>query len=309
MLQILQNTRIPFMRYRKFAYMLSGAIIAVGLISVAMHGGFRLGVDFTGGRLMEYRFSQPLQTDHLRQVVDKLGIQGAEIQSIGEGNQDFLIRLPVEEEKLASVSPSATILQSVLAANPGMQGELRREELVGPRVGRELRGKAVLAVIIALAGIFLYVGIRYEFTFAAGGVISLAHDVLVTLLMFSVFNKEITISVVAALLTIGGYSINDTVVVFDRIREQGKLFSKRSLQDVMDLGVNSTLSRTLITSATVFYTVAALFFLGGEVIHDFAFAMLWGVGFGTYSSVYVASALALEFGKGRAEKAKTAKAA
>jgi preprotein translocase subunit SecF len=308
MLRIVHNTKIPFMKYRHYAYAFSLIVIAIGVISLIAHGGkFRLGVDFSGGRIMEYRFNQPVTSDFLRKVTDRLKLEGAEIQEVGAGGMDFLIRLPGSEERLINqVAPSEQILRELKTERPGLNGELRREDVVGARVGRELRGKAFLAVLISLIAILIYVGVRYEFTYALGGVLSLAHDVLITLLMFSLFNKEITISIIAALLTIGGYSINDTVVVFDRIREQSRLLQKRSLSEIMDISVNQTLSRTMITSATVFYVTAALFFLGGEVIHDFAFAMLIGIGFGSYSSVYVASALALEISSRRKEAVKAA---
>jgi preprotein translocase subunit SecF len=308
MLRIVHNTKIPFMKYRHYAYIFSLAVIAVGVISLIAHGGkFRLGVDFSGGRIMEYRFNQPVTADFLRRVTDRLNLEGAEIQEAGTGGTDFLIRLPGTEEKsIKEANPSERIVRELQLERPGLTGELRREDVVGARVGRELRGKAFLAVLISLVAILIYVGIRYEFTYALGGVLSLAHDVIITLLMFSVFNKEITIPIIAALLTIGGYSINDTVVVFDRIREQSRLLQKRTLSEIMDISVNQTLSRTMITSATVFYVTAALFFLGGEVIHDFAFAMLIGIGFGSYSSVYVASALALEISKRRTQAPKAA---
>jgi preprotein translocase subunit SecF len=162
-----------------------------------------------------------------------------------------------------------------------------------------------------LIGILIYIGARYDFTFALGGVLALAHNVVVTLLMFSIFNKEVTLTTVAALLTIGGYSINDTVVIFDRIREELRLRQKGNLAEIINYSVNQTLSRTLITSAGVFYTIAALLFLGGEVIHDFAFAMLMGVAFGTYASIYIGSALALELGlrRERVQREKAAAAA
>jgi preprotein translocase subunit SecF len=308
MLEIVRDTRIPFMKYRRYAYAFSLAVLLVGVISLISKGGkFKLGVDFAGGRLIEYRFNQPLTADFLRATTDQLGLREAEIQAVGTGDNDFLIRLPVNEaQSAAEHGISKLILDKLRQEKPGLEGDLRKEEVVGPRVGRELRGKAFLAVLVSLVAILIYVGIRYEFTYALGGVLSLAHDVLITLLMFSVFNKEITIPIVAALLTIGGYSINDTVVVFDRIREQSRLLQKRSLIDIMDLSVNQTLSRTMITSATVFYVTAGLFFLGGEVIHDFAFAMLFGIGFGSYSSVYIASALALEIAQRRQAKAKPA---
>jgi preprotein translocase SecF subunit len=191
-------------------------------------------------------------------------------------------------------APSERILQAAQTAIPGLEGDLLREEVVGPRVGRELRGKAVTAVLIALLGIMIYVGIRYEFKFALGGVAALSHDVLIVLAFLSFMNKEITIPVIAALLTVGGYSINDTIVVFDRIRERTKGLARPADAQIFDLSINQTLSRTIITALTLIFTIEALLFMGGQVIHDFAFAMLVGVAIGTYSSIYVASAISLE---------------
>ncbi len=311
MFQILVDTRIPFMRYRRYAYMFSLAVLLIGLASVIARGGLRLGVDFTGGRLIEYRFNQSMTAEEVRRAVNEAQVEGAEVQEAGNTGNVFLVRLPLEAERSAAgQGPSQLILNRLLESKPGLQGELLREEVVGPKVGRELRGKATMAVLIALAGILLYVGWRYEFTYALGSVAALAHDVLAALLLLNLFNKEITIQIVAGLLTIAGYSINDTVVVFDRIREQSRVGGKRSLHETIDAAVNATLSRTLITGATTFYAVTALFLLGGEVIHDFAFCMLIGIAFGTFSSVYVASALALELGnrRDRRERLKAAAA-
>jgi preprotein translocase subunit SecF len=223
---------------------------------------------------------------------------------------DFILRLPPAEGGEQTV-PAGRIIEELQKDAPGLTADLRREELVGPRVGRELSRKATLAIVFALIGILIYIGARYDFTFALGGVLALAHNVVVTLLMFSIFNKEVTLTTVAALLTIGGYSINDTVVIFDRIREELRLRQKGNLAEIINYSVNQTLSRTLITSAGVFYTIAALLFLGGEVIHDFAFAMLMGVAFGTYASIYIGSALALELGlrRERVQREKAAAAA
>ncbi len=294
MLQVLVGSKIPFMNYRRYAYVFSLAIIICGLISMTLKHGFREGVDFAGGILVEYRFSQHIDTDQIRNDLRKGGFGDAEIQA-SEGGETFLIRIPNPEERIAGQKPpSQRVLEAVQQGTPGITGELLREEVVGPRVGRELRGKAFWAVLLALIAILIWVGIRYEFKFALGGVISIAHDVLVVLSFLSIFNKEITIPIIAALLTIAGYSINDTIVVFDRIRERLKGSNRAADAALFDLAVNQTLSRTIMTSLTVFLTVEALWFLGGTVIHDFAFAMLIGVGFGTYSSVYVASALALD---------------
>jgi preprotein translocase subunit SecF len=305
MFQILVGTQIPFMKYRRYWYGFSLAVMLAGLVGLAVHGGLRMGVDFTGGRLIELRFNQRITAEELRHGVDGAGIRGAEVQESGNTGMDFMIRLPAETEKIASQrGPTGAILDQVQQQRPGLTGELLREEVVGPKVGKELRGKATLAVLLALVGILLYVAYRYEFSYALGGVIALAHDVVVALLMIALFHKEVTIQIIAALLTIAGYSINDTVVVFDRIREQSRVGGKRTLEETINAAVNATLSRTLMTTATVLITVAALFWLGGEVIHDFAFCMFIGVGFGTYSSVYVASALALELGNSRDRRAR-----
>jgi preprotein translocase SecF subunit len=193
--------------------------------------------------------------------------------------------------------------------HPGTHVERLRYEAVGPRVGGELRGAAIKAILFALSFILIYVGIRYDWRYSLGAVAALFHDVFIALGALSLFNKEITLTVVAALLTIAGYSINDTIVVFDRIRERSKTLRREQPAKIMNIAINETLSRTIITSFTVFLTVLALYVLGGEVIHDFAFAMLVGVVFGTYSSVYVASGLALEVqlwleraGQGRPKK-------
>ncbi|MDM7916990.1 MAG: protein translocase subunit SecF [Candidatus Eisenbacteria bacterium] len=294
MLQVLHGARVPFMQNRKYAYVFSLAIILAGAISVIAHGGFRMGVDFAGGTLIEFRFDRALEADALRSSLANAGWSDAEIQS-SEGGKDFLIRIPTGEERQAGEkAPSEKMAEAIQADFPGIKSDLLREEVVGPRVGKELRGKALWAVLLSLAGILIYVGVRYEFKFALGGVAALAHDTLVILSFISFTNKEITIPIIAALLTIGGYSINDTIVVFDRIRERLKGSGRAPDAALFDLAINQTLGRTIITGLTVIFTIEALLFMGGRVIHDFAFAMLIGVGFGTYSSVFVASALALD---------------
>ncbi len=209
----------------------------------------------------------------------------------GGTQSEFLIRAKVgsgEKDLFPAVQ------QAIERASPGLRVELRRTEHVGPKVGRELRQKAIWAVLGSLGAILLYVGYRYELKFAFGAVVALFHDVFVTLGVLCFTGREVSLTVVAALLTIAGYSINDTIVVFDRIRERGKALRKEKHSRVMDIAVNETLSRTIITAFTVFLTALALFIWGGEVIRDFSFAMLVGLVFGTYSSVYVASALALD---------------
>jgi preprotein translocase SecF subunit len=292
MIQLLIGTNIPFMRYRRFTYMFSGALILATTIWLVMHGGPRYSIDFTGGNLLQLRTSRVLPADQVRATLDGAGMRGYELQQMtGEHRDEYLIRLPGEAQG-QDAFPS--IQRAIETRFNGVQVELRRNERVGPKVGGELRQKALWAVLGSLVGILLYVGIRYEFKFAFGAVVALFHDVFVTLGLLCFTGREESLTVVAALLTIAGYSINDTIVVFDRIRERSKALRKEKHSRAMDMAVNETLSRTIITSLTVFMCAVALFIWGGEVLRDFSFAMLVGVGFGTYSSVYVASALALD---------------
>ena len=291
MFQILHGTDIPFMRYRRIAYLFSGGLVLATAIWLIVHGGPRYSVDFTGGTLLQIRLSQEVPADHVRRALDNGGFHGVELQQMtGENRNEYLLRMQQGGQGDLFAGVSAAIQKE----SPGVTVELRQNQNVGPKVGGELRSKAVWAVLGSLAGILLYVGIRYQFKYALGAVVALFHDVFVTLGMLCFTHREISLTVVAALLTIAGYSINDTIVVFDRIRERSKALRKEKHSRVMDIAVNETLSRTIITSLTVFLTALALFIWGGEVLRDFSFAMLMGVGFGTYSSVFVASALALD---------------
>ena len=287
MLQLLIGTDIPFMKYRRFAYVFS-ALCILATLAWFFTKGPRYSVDFTGGTLLQIRTSQVVPPDRLRAALEAEGIQ-AELQQMTGGNEnEYLLRFHAVGDPVSSVQNAVAKHLSPVTM------ELRRNETVGPKVGSDLRQKAMLAILASLGAILLYVGIRYEFKFALGGVAALFHDVLVTLgaLMFT--GREVSLTVVAALLTIAGYSINDTIVVFDRIRERVKALRKEKHSRVMDIAVNETLSRTVITAFTVFLAALALFIWGGEVLRDFSFAMLVGVVFGTYSSVFVASAIALD---------------
>ena len=303
------HTNIPFMKYRKYAYVLSSLLIlaTVGWLVVK---GPRYSVDFTGGTLLQIKTAHPLPADEVRHVLDQLnrdrGIGVAELQSAGAGDE-LLIRLPKQ-----ATNAFGAIDTALTQRFPGSHPELRRQETVGPRIGEELRSKALWAVLLSLGGILLYIGIRYEFKFAVGGVIAIFHDVFAAFGVLLFLHREISLTVVAALLTLAGYSVNDTIVVFDRIRERGKQLHKLSHEEVMNTAMNETLTRTLITSCTVFLATLSLYLFGGEVINDFALCMLAGVIFGTYSSIYVASALALDIWlwldrrKGAARKAQAA---
>ena len=287
MLQLLVGTDIPFMKFRRMAYIFSGLVLAVTLIFFFTTGP-RYSVDFTGGTLLQVRTSQPVHPDQLRKALEDAGLQAELQQLTGDSENEYLVRFRTEGD------PVALVQAAVAKGLPGIDLELRRNETVGPKVGADLRSKALWAVLASLGAILLYVGFRYEFKFALGGVLALFHDVLVTLGALMLTGREVSLTVVAALLTIAGYSINDTIVVFDRIRERGKALRKEKHSRVMDLAVNETLSRTVITAFTVFLASLALFIWGGDVLRDFSFAMLVGVVFGTYSSVYVASSIALD---------------
>jgi preprotein translocase SecF subunit len=289
MLQLLIGTDIPFMRVRRYAYLFSGALLLATLVWVLVNGGPKMSVDFAGGTLLQIQASRVLPVEDVRKTLDGLGLAGAEIQSTG-GGDEFLLRFA----KQGSADAFTRIRTALEARFPGTAVELRREETVGPKVGDELAGKAVWAILGSLLGILVYVGFRYEFKFAIGAVISLFHDVVIVFGILCFAGREMSLTVVAALLTLAGYSINDTIVVFDRIRERMKTLSKETHERAFDIAINETLSRTIITAFTVFLSSVALYFFGGEVINDFALAMVVGVVFGTYSSIYVASALALE---------------
>jgi preprotein translocase SecF subunit len=299
-LQILHGINVDWMRRRHIAYAVSGFFVLASVISLVMHGGPRYGVDFTGGTLVEVAITPAPSVDEVRAVVAGTGVEGAEIQRLDRPGL-YLIRMATKE----GAKDPAPILRSALEAKMSASTvEILRVETVGPRVGSELRGAALKAIFLALGLILVYVAIRYDWRYSLGAVAALFHDVFIALGAVSITNREVTLTVVAAFLTIAGFSINDTIVVFDRIRERKQSMRRDPPDKVMDVAINETLSRTVITSLTVALTVFALFFFGGEVIHDFSFAMLVGVVFGTYSSVYVASALALETqlwleGKGR----------
>ncbi len=297
MLQILHGTNFPFMKYRRFTYFFSGAIVLLTAGWLVVKGP-KYSVDFTGGTLIQFETVPAVHPDAVRAAIDAAGFHGAEIQQTTQrranGTVQNAILVRVQSDTTEARSAAEQMENALLKRAPGTRVALLSDDHVGPKVGGELRQKAVWAVLSSLGVILLYVGWRYEFKFAFGGVVALLHDVFVTLGFLMFTGREVSLTVVAALLTIAGYSINDTIVVFDRIRERSKSLRKETHSRVMDIAVNETLSRTVITAFTVFLTALALFIWGGEVLRDFSFAMLVGTVFGTYSSVYVASAMALD---------------
>jgi preprotein translocase SecF subunit len=284
------KTHLDFVSHRRAAFLLSAVVIGAGLISLAVNGGPDLSIDFEGGILVQLKFERPVTTETLRTVLDEAGYPSSEIQTFRMGNE-VLIRAPVVEERDVTEEIKSA-LTAEYADNPF---EVRREELVGPKVGRELGRNAIWAIVAALSAILVYLGFRFQFRFAVAAVAALFHDVLVTLGLFSLTGREVSLAVVAAFLTIVGYSLNDTIVVFDRVREDLRKYHTRRFDGVINASINETLSRTIMTSLTTLIVVLFLFFVGGEVLRDFSFALLVGVIVGTYSSIFVASPILVEW--------------
>ena len=275
---------------RRVLFLAISAVLVLLSIGLVVVRGINFGVDFRGGILIEARTHGPADLGDLRSRLNALGLGEVGLQQFGAPT-DVLINFG--EQPGGEKGQLATI-DKVKGALGDTVSEYRRIEIVGPKVGAELVRDGIIATALAMAAIAAYVWFRFEWQFGVSALISLVHDVVTTLGLFSLFQLEFNLPTLAAVLTIAGYSINDTIVVFDRIRERSKALRKETHSRAMDIAVNETLSRTVITSLTVMLTAVALFVWGGEVLRDFSFAMLVGVGFGTYSSVYVASALALD---------------
>jgi preprotein translocase SecF subunit len=284
------KTHLDFVSRRRTAFLFSAVVIGAGLISLLIKGGPDLSIDFEGGVIIQLKFQERAATEEIRGALDDAGYPNSEIQTFRTGNE-VLIRAPLVEGKDVTEDIKSAVAGR-LADNPF---EVRREELVGPKVGRELGKNAIWAIVIGLGAILVYVAFRFEFRFAVAAVAALFHDVLVTLGIFSLTGKEVSLAVVAAFLTIVGYSLNDTIVVFDRIREDLRKYHREHYEGVINASINETLSRTIMTSLTTLIVVLFLFFLGGEVLRDFAFALLVGVIVGTYSSIFVASPILVEW--------------
>jgi len=280
------ETRFDFMGQIKAAMIISGIVILIGLGSIVFSGGLKYGIDFAGGTLVQLQFKNPPDIEVIRDGLKTIGLGESTIQEFGS-KKDILIRVERSEEKLEAVG--AMVKRSLSGKFNSDEIIVERVEMVGPKVGRDLREKALLSILYAIIGIVIYISWRFEFQYAIAAIIALMHDVLVTMGAFSILDKEFTLVIVAAFLTIIGYSLNDTIVVFDRIRENLRRKGKLSLSEIINSSINQTLSRTLLTSGTTLLVVLALFFFGGEIIHDFSFALLVGIFVGTYSSIFIAS--------------------
>ena len=286
-----RDTHIDFIGKRNITLWISAVVLLISIGSIFIHNGLRYGVDFAGGLVAEIKFSKPVDISEVRTAADAVGLKDAAVQKFG-GENEFLIRVEKATEDLEAKSKSIqTSLQEKFKGNPL---EIRRIEVVGPKIGKDLKTKAMWAVSLAFLGILIYVAFRFhKFSYGLGGIAALFHDILVTFGAISIFNIEFSLNVLAVILTIIGFSINDTIVIFDRVRENIKKMRKEDLVTIFNASINETLGRTILTTGTVMMVVLILFFFGGGVIHDFTIALIIGLITGTYSTVYIASPVVL----------------
>lgn len=303
-MRLFGKTSIDFMSKRRGFYIVSAVVIAAGLVSLLIKG-LDFGIDFLGGTELVVKFDHPVTIGDVRNAMDRIGYGRAEIKTFG-ADTDILIRTTSIQTAAGEVVSEElrTGLREAFADNPFT---VLKEDKIGPKIGAELRRDALYAVVASLIAMWLYIGFRFKFVYGIGAVAALFHDVLVTLGIVSIFDGlfslEIDQNMIAAFLTLVGLSVNDTVVIFDRIRENQKIFKAMSLNDLINKSVNETLSRTIITSGTIFVVLMVLLFLGGEVNRGFAFALVIGIITGTYSSIYIASAVALDWTQRAAARA------
>ncbi|HXC61745.1 MAG TPA: protein translocase subunit SecF [Nitrospiria bacterium] len=297
MIEILPKTNIDFIGKRKIAFIFSTLLVLSGVIALIQigRGNANMGIDFAGGTAVQLKFEKPVKMDEARRSLERNGFPEAELQEFTQGNK-LLIRVKSSSAKAGSQAATqentADRIVAVFAQEfPDNKFVVDSSTEIGPAIGKELRQKAVIAIVFSMIGIVIYIWLRFEFRFGIAAAIATFHDVFAVLGIFYLLDKEITLLIVSALLTLAGYSLTDTVVVFDRIRENLRLRRRDSLEAVINSGINQVLGRTIVVSLTVFLVLVGLFFFGGEVIHDFSFALLLGVIIGTYSSIFVASPL------------------
>ena len=294
-MQILSKTNYNFIRWRWHALALSLVIIGAGIATIVSRGGLPLGIDFSGGTAVVVRFERTLGDGEL---LNALGSVPGEktVQRYGtEATNEWLIRLPqmIAQEQGTSLEQGARAVVAALQASTLGAFEVRSTDIVGPVIGAELQRKGIYATLTALAGIMIYIALRFRFTFAVGAIAATLHDILIVLVFLTWFGYDLSLNIIAAILTITGYSVNDTIVVFDRVRENLRSRRRDKLEEVVNTSVNDTLSRTIITAGTTFLAVLGLFVFGGEVLEGFAFTMLVGIIAGTYSTIFIASAIAI----------------
>ena len=291
MIELIKKANIDFISRRKTFILASVIVIAVGLVSLIIKGGPLFSIDFEGGTLIQVRFEQGTQVENIRNQLSAIGYGDATIQTFGAENE-FLVRVKTSTKSETQIAELRAAFASINGAN---DYEIRRLETVGPKIGKELRGDALMAVLVAMLGIVVYISFRFKFVFAMGALAALAHDVLITLGLFSVLNIEVSLTVIAAFLFIVGYSLNDTIVVYDRIRENVKTKRRDKFMNIINASINDTLNRTVITSLTTIMVALVLFFIGGEVIKPFSIALIIGLVVGTYSSIFIASPILIAY--------------
>jgi preprotein translocase subunit SecF len=289
------GTRIDFIGKMRKAVFISIALIIISIGFLIYHKGPNWGVEFTGGTEIHIKLAKKVSIEDVKKTLEATGFPPDIVQQLGlTSDHEYLIRFSPELVKFDQIQGFQTELEKIIATNELFKGgSIQRVDYIGPSVGKELIEKAIIAILLGCVGILIYVMIRFEFGFAMGAVIALLHDTVITLGAISLMDKEFTLALVAALLTVIGYSVNDTIIIFDRIRENLKESGKLSFREVVNEGINLTITRTILTSLTVFLVLIPLFLFGGSVIHDFAFTLIVGAIVGTYSSIFIASAFVL----------------
>ena len=300
-MRLIKETHVDFIGARRKSMLLSLVLIITGLVSVGIHKGFNMSIDFAGGTLVEVRFNPAVSLKDVRGVIEGEGFSGAEVTNFGSP-EEVLIKVKSIGEAQAAAEQIENALETAFKGRAEV--DMRRVESVGPKIGGELKTAAFWAIVYSLAGIVVYITWRFEFRFAIAAILALIHDVLITLGFFSVTSRELSIPVIAGLLTVVGYSLNDTIVVFDRIRENLRSRKREGYQTVVNASINETLSRTIITSFTTVIVVLCLVILGGPVIRDFALTLLVGIVTGTYSSIFIASPILVEWELYRSKRRK-----
>lgn len=283
------DINIDFVGRRKLAVTISIVLIVIGLASLIVKGGPDYGIDFAGGTLIQVRFVDNTNATAIKDALKSVDLGNIVVQQFGDDAKEFLIRTPSSSNEIQGIGNQVTAALQKSYGDDKV--EMRRTEMVGPQVGADLREKGLMAILFAMVAILIYITLRFEFRFAVGAILALIHDVAITVGAFSVSGREIDLPIIAAFLAIIGYSLNDTIIVYDRIRENMGRYNKEGFGIVVNRSINETLSRTILTSGTTLLVLIALFVFGGGVIHNFAFAMLVGVIVGTYSSIFVASPL------------------
>ncbi len=290
-MHIFDNPNVNFLKWRWQALAVSVAIIGAGLFTIVQRGGLPLGVDFSGGTVLRLKFEKQTSESVVRGALPDPG--NSVVQTYGApADNEIIVRLPLQGDQTNADAQAAQVETALKAANVG-NFTIQSKEIVGPVIGEDLRSKGMWATVSSLGGILLYIWFRFRLTFAIGAIVATFHDVLVTLVFLTWFGYDVSLNVVAALLTITGYSVNDTIVIFDRVRENQRVAKKESLEQVVNRSVNQTLSRTIITAGTTFLSVVALYLFGGEVLEGLAFTLLVGIIAGTYSTIFIASAIAI----------------